>query len=344
MPSISNNEVPTSPAKQQKHTHAMVRTLIMVFGIALFVSLTGGGVFVYYKNKTGGGSVPPRTTENQVPVTKTGAPLPEQSAVTAPTETAPANDCDDILDRYEKIDAGANDERDVPQGPIGKVDTKHTSPEYAKLKDCWRGQKLGGSKPEINYGGMSEFIRPLKLGMTLQEALNAMPVGTSADVSAHPLHWLIDSCDPAHPDKDSNVRELCSYTRPMNGIYKLYGAKFPDNITLDLDREDADGKVLSWSLMTSLPVERYKTTDAVIRFERNEGGLAELGPPDLADESHAFWLFYGDAPANPLETVDLNVNRHGAAFVITLHVNDDEHEVSDERKATMKKIFAHAHS
>ena len=188
---------------------------------------------------------------------------------------------------------------------------------------------------------MGEFRTPIKFGIAPQEVSSALPmlpqelVGTagSYNVNTNPyvFHWVLEGCHKTSPadEKYRNVRVACMFSKPITGAPKMReitGAPFPDVVTLDFDATGPDGKLLGWELTFSVPLESYKTTNAVIRHQRDNTTLGQLGPPDEADEANATWYFFVGDTTEQLEAVSMHVNRQGRAFVTTLTVTDVEHE------------------
>lgn len=233
---------------------------------------------------------------------------------------AAADPCQALLDRSGEIDSGSTSDTSSPtEGPIRTIDAHHQNEEYNQLKDCWRKAQ---PPPELDYGGMGEFQGPITLGMTAKALAQALPIDQATD--PHMLHWLQNSCTPASGNRvPSQVAETCILSQifPSQAL-ELFGG-VPDDLTIYLDGETMDSKLLGWSLDYSVPVEAYKTTDAVIRHERTAGALGTLGPPDLADEKSAYWTFM-DGSGKTVETVSLLVHREGAAFRASLDVTDDK--------------------
>jgi hypothetical protein len=91
---------------------------------------------------------------------------------------------------------------------------------------------------------------------------------------------------------------------------------------VSFDRNERDGKLVDWDLTFFDSVNDFKTTDAVIRFER-ENELSMLGPPD-SERSHSVYWYFDDDQGRELLSVSLTVHRMGEAFVCDLSVTDEE--------------------
>jgi hypothetical protein len=141
---------------------------------------------------------------------------PAPSAI--PQAPAPPDPCDDIFARQKELDSGSA--RDIP-GPIQETSPTHSTPDYMRLKKCWRRERLPEAKPDFRYGGMF-FRRSLHLGMTEEEVVNALPqlpdelIGTVSEFSAnnpHLLDWLKEKCVGPR-DPSDNAAITCIFSQP----------------------------------------------------------------------------------------------------------------------------------
>jgi hypothetical protein len=324
---------------QSRSRPSIVRAVLLVFAITLAISLVVGGAvaFFIYKRSLAGGR-----TKSPINSPAGTVALAQSAAESDPAKATSANDCDDFLDRYSEIDNGAKDGREAPIVPIRTIGARYPpTPEYIKLKDCWRSQRIGKTKPDIQYNGLGFGLDSLRLGMTATEAARALPIQHDMTTGQPNLAWLYDKCAPALPDKDTNIRANCYlHLRTPPGWDEATHSPGPDLLILSFDRDGEDGKLIAWLLSTSALFESFKTTDSVIRFERQSSGFAALGPPDTTDRSHADWTFYDNDPSNPLETVSLSVvGKEGAAYLVSIGVTDDEHYYTDEHKAFRRGLF-----
>jgi hypothetical protein len=252
-----------------------------------------------------------------------------------------AERCSDLLQRTTEIDNGAMQNEAQRFGPIRKTDAFNhkDEEEYNALKDCYRRKNVRDTKPDLTYDGMGEFRTRIKFRMSPQQLADALPmlpqelVGTASayDIKTNPylFHWVLEGCIKSDPseDKFSNVRSTCMFSKPITGsprVAAITGAPFPDSVMFDFDRVGPEGKLLAWRLTFSVPIESYKTTSAVIRYERDHTSLGELGPPDDADSANATWYFY--AGNKELESFSIRVQQKERAFVVSVDATDLEHE------------------
>ncbi len=307
------SKISEAPSSTKKLTWSMRKLLLIVLpgiyvaGILLICALG----YRSSRTKRNAGSAR-RHTPNQVSLAAT--PVLSDTSTTS---------CGGLLAQYEVIDTGSREDVDSPRGSIRTIDSQHPNVRYSHLKDCWR-QRLGSVKPDIRYA--AAFKGSLRLGVTSQEVANVMPVLPDAGTGSHIGAWLLEKCADKPRDKDTNERRICFFSKPMPpALYQGTDGAQPDFIQLSFDGTGLDGKLLSWGLIESLPIETYKTTDAVIRSQRGSTDLKTLGPPDSADESSATWSFFADDGQTLLESVHLRILKEGGFFLMSLDVTDDEH-------------------
>jgi hypothetical protein len=239
-------------------------------------------------------------------------PVEESSPIAS--VNALADPCDDVIHRYSALDNGH------------KVGFENK--EYVAYKDCWRKENGIGDKPEVDTGGKL-FFHSLSLGVTSQEAANAMPAITQETYrqssDRYGFYWIDQRACAYSSDK---TKYSCVFMQAATNtpVYKeMMGTSTPNLLTLSLGGNTADSKVLGWDLMTGdYGAAGPKTTSDVIRQLRSSSWLVSLdrlGPPDIADDNSASWYF-------KREIVGLFVERKERGFVVQLSVDEDEPNTS----------------
>jgi hypothetical protein len=233
------------------------------------------------------------------------------------------------IDNGSTVDAGKSGER------IRVERISDSNRDWIDLIDCFRANPNTAPKLPIMYG-FGEFRSPIHTGMTLQELANALPVMSNNTFKTywsfdpddepkdnpHRLDWVEEVCQPEQVAKE---KMGCGFSKPLTrlpGFRRLVHNTSPDYLLVDADGTSPDAKVLVWNLTTSVPVDAYQTTDAVIRYIRQED-LRSIGPPDMAGSDSATWYFSRPQPiGEAVYSLALSVKREGGAFTITLTASD----------------------